>query len=237
MRFYQARSSYHKSALIQDSMQDKLLTEILNFWGDSFDNVFEFGAGNGMFSQKLIQILKMKKLVCNDIFDFSSYFASPIKFMCFDMQDTPILKHFSYLNPHFDLIISNAALQWMDAKAFFSNITTICAKNTKIAISTFGPQNLQEITTLTSLSLEYIKLDSLHHMLKSLDFHIIYSKEWLQTIAFPTPIAALKHLKYTGVNSLKQNFYIKKSMLKSLEYDFQNTLTYHPIILLLEKHQ
>lgn len=236
MRFYQARSSYHKAALIQDSMQDKLLTEILNFWGDSFDNVFEFGAGNGMFSQKLIQILRMKKLVCNDIFDFSSYFASPIKFMCFDMQDTPILKHFSYLNPHFDLIISNAAMQWMDAKILFSNITSICAKNAKIAITTFGPQNLQEITTLTSLSLDYLKLDTLNEILKNLGFKILYSKDWIESISFATPLDAIRHLKLTGVNSLSPNFYIKKSMLKSLEYDFKNTLTYHPIILLAEKY-
>ena len=236
MHFYQARSSYHKAARIQDSMQDRLIDEMIRLWGDSFDRVFEFGAGGGMLSRKLAKTLDIKEFICNDIFDFSSDFASPIKFMCFDMQDTPILKHFSYQNPHFDLIISNAAMQWMDAKILFSNITSICAKNAKIAITTFGPQNLQEITILTSLSLDYLKLDTLNEILKNLGFKILYSKDWIESISFATPLDAIRHLKLTGVNSLSPNFYIKKSMLKSLEYDFKNTLTYHPIILLAEKY-
>lgn len=234
MRFLQAKHTYGQSALIQGKMQDELIFQIQRFWGNRFERIFEFGAGNGMLTQKLCNTLEFKKLICNDLFDFREDFENlkNVEFLCFDMQDFPLRKHLGA--DGFDLLLSNAALQWMDPRFLFKNLAPLCAQNAKIALTSFGKQNLQEITSLTGLTLNYLDLPDLCEILKNSGFKITYAHQWQETLKFKTPMDAMRHLKQTGVNSLQSNFYIKKSMLNALHHDFSNTLTYQPLIILAE---
>ena len=234
LKFYQAKNTYAENAIAQNKMQDLLLQSLIKNQGKNFETIFEFGAGVGNFTQKIIKNLSFKTLLCNDLFDFSDCFLSMpknVSFMAFDM-----LSFSHYLKYQtFDLILSNAALQWLNAEWFFRTIPLICKPNTTLAISTFGPNNLFEISSLTQLSLPYLSLKELQKILQKHSWQILELYESSIPLYFQTPIQALKSLKLTGVNTLNPSFKITKSLLQDLEKIHHNTLTYHAIIIIAKR--
>ncbi|MCE3036327.1 methyltransferase domain-containing protein [Helicobacter sp. faydin-H20] len=226
-KFFSAKESYTQHAHIQKIMQDKILKLLPH---NHFSHIFEFGAGTGVFTQKIIKNLTYEKLTCNDINDYAKSFAPHIQFLQFDIND--ISKHLDQQN--FDLIISNACIQWLDQKKFFTNIQNFSPKDGILALGSFGESNLHEIATITKTSLKYLSLDHYRSLLQP-QWKILHLFEEKIPLSFPTPLDAFKHLKLTGTNSLQQNFPLTKKHLQTLKEKFYNTLTYHPIYIIAKK--
>ncbi|HEA8248685.1 TPA: malonyl-[acyl-carrier protein] O-methyltransferase BioC, partial [Campylobacter coli] len=55
----------------------------------------------------------------------------------------------------FDLITSNASLQWLDLKQVLPTLANMLNKKGILLLSTFGEMNLKEIKQSTSLGLKY----------------------------------------------------------------------------------
>ncbi|HEC1749804.1 TPA: methyltransferase domain-containing protein, partial [Campylobacter lari] len=196
-----------------------------------FDRVFEFGCGVGIFSQILQKNIKFKHYFLNDIYPFEN----PCKYDEFGVFDMNELKNHHFFNKKFDLITSNACVQWLDLDLLIENISFILEKNAYFLFSTFGEKNFTQIKQSTNLSLKYLSLEQIKQKL-SKKFKIIKAKEELKELKFDHTLELFRHLKLSGVNSLDKIFFISKAFLKNYEKEFQNTLTYHPMFFLLEKH-
>lgn len=233
-RFSKSFKNYNDNAFIQNIMANNL---VQNLPYKEFDSVFEIGCGTGLLTQKIKDNLKFNNFVANDIVDCSKYINEIIcsnKFICGDIEEIEI-------NGKFDLIISNACLQWCKKQdKTIQKLKTALNNNGLIAISVFGKKNLCEIKEVFDTSLEYTTLEDLKNIFD--DYKCIYFEEKTKKLYFDKPLDVIKHFKNTGVNSLtKINF--TKRKLKEFENNFTSKfykegkvyITYNPIYAIFEK--
>ncbi len=227
--FLRAQSSYEKHSNVQKQMACRLVEILLSQPRREYQRIFEFGGGLGAYTKMLTQSLHFESYIYNDINDYGlcledARIGYRIFDMCeFDKQDLG----------RFSLITSNACVQWLD----FAKCVCDCAQALEsggiLLISTFGEKNLYEVKATTGVGLTYLNLEDIDIILQQY-FEVIYLDEENIKLSFDSALEAFRHLKYSGVNALG-DVYLSKAMLKKIEMQFSNTLTYHPIYALCRK--
>ncbi len=222
MNFLKAKD-YEKHAKVQDFMGLKLCEILKNLRISHFEKVFEFGCGRGELSKKLQNFITFNKYLKNDILDFKENSS----ILIFDMNE--IAKQ-DLSKEKFDLIVSNATLQWLDLKRIIPSLRDMLNQNGILLLSTFAEQNLKEIKQSTGFGLNYFSLNELEQIFK-VYFNEVKITQELIKLSFDNALDVFRHLKLSGVNSL--GFYpLNKGFLKEFEEKFQNKLTYHPVFIL-----
>ena len=230
-RFTKTLSTYDENARIQKKMAERLvsLLDII-----SCANILEIGCGTGFLTELLTKKLQFKTYTSLDIVkDCETYIKninSQINFINADIED-----FISTDKETYDLIISNASLQWVDNfEEVINNLRQKLTQNGTLLISTFGRENFREIGLITGTTLDYYSPQELEAMFTSCE---VYPE--IHIMAFNTPKDVLKHLQLTGVNAIESKSWTKKDLTK-----FENaynsicpnrpTLTYNPIYIKLE---
>ncbi|EOH8038402.1 malonyl-ACP O-methyltransferase BioC [Campylobacter jejuni] len=222
MNFLKAKD-YEKHAKVQDFMGLKLCEILKNLRISHFEKVFEFGCGRGKLSKKLQNFITFDEYLKNDILDFKENSS----ILIFDMNE--IAKQ-DLSKEKFDLIVSNATLQWLDLKRIIPSLRDMLNQNGILLLSTFAEQNLKEIKQSTGFGLNYFSLNELEQIFK-VYFNEVKITQELIKLSFDNALDVFRHLKLSGVNSL--GFYpLNKGFLKEFEEKFQNKLTYHPVFIL-----
>lgn len=222
MNFLKAKD-YEKHAKVQDFMGLKLFEILKNLRISHFEKVFEFGCGRGELSKKLQNFITFDEYLKNDILDFKENSS----ILIFDMNE--IAKQ-DLSKEKFDLIVSNATLQWLDLKRIIPSLRDMLNQNGILLLSTFAEQNLKEIKQSTGFGLNYFSLNELEQIFK-VYFNEVKITQELIKLSFDNALDVFRHLKLSGVNSL--GFYpLNKGFLKEFEEKFQNKLTYHPVFIL-----
>ncbi|HDZ4999514.1 TPA: methyltransferase domain-containing protein [Campylobacter jejuni] len=222
MNFLKAKD-YKKHAKVQNFMALRLCLELKNLKQRYFKRVFEFGCARGEFTQELEKIIAFDEYVKNDILDY----GVDNKMQIFDMNE--LAKH-NLSKEKFDLIVSNATLQWLDLKRILPTLANMLDKRGVLLLSSFAEQNLKEIKQSTGFSLEYFDIYTLERIFKSYFNNVKITQELIK-LDFDNAFEVFRHLKLSGVNSL--GFYpLNKRFLKDFEEKFQNKLTYHPVFIL-----
>ena len=222
-KFEKQIGNYDKNAVVQKEMAKKLVSLL----GEKhYDNILEIGSYSGILTSKIKENIDFSNYLALDVVEKSKDYLEKIdKKIIFKKAD---VEEFS-TNDKFDLIISNAALQWCcDFEGTIKKLKRFLTPNGVLAVSIFSPENLKEIRETFNVSLLYPPKE----LLNSLFSKVIYSEE--MPLKFNTPTDVLKHLKLTGVNSLSSSPLTYKQIkehLKVLEEEYQNTLTYTPVYL------
>ncbi|EOI9647159.1 malonyl-ACP O-methyltransferase BioC, partial [Campylobacter jejuni] len=210
-------------AKVQDFMGLKLCEILKDLKISHFEKVFEFGCGRGELSKKLQNFITFDEYLKNDILDFKENSS----ILIFDMNE--IAKQ-DLSKEKFDLIVSNATLQWLDLKRIIPSLRDMLNQNGILLLSTFAEQNLKEIKQSTGFGLNYFSLNELEQIFK-VYFNEVKITQELIKLSFDNALDVFRHLKLSGVNSL--GFYpLNKGFLKEFEEKFQNKLTYHPVFIL-----
>lgn len=222
MNFLKAKD-YEKHAKVQDFMGLKLCEILKDLKISHFEKVFEFGCGRGELSKKLQNFITFDEYLKNDILDFKENSS----ILIFDMNE--IAKQ-DLSKEKFDLIVSNATLQWLDLKRIIPSLRDMLNQNGILLLSTFAEQNLKEIKQSTGFGLNYFSLNELEQIFK-VYFNEVKITQELIKLSFDNALDVFRHLNLSGVNSL--GFYpLNKGFLKEFEEKFQNKLTYHPVFIL-----
>lgn len=227
-RFQKQLKTYSENSIVQKEMANKLINLLTK---NSFQSVLELGCGSGILTQKLTNKITYENYTAVDIVEncreYISRINADIKFIQSDIENMSFSKKY-------DLIISNATLQWIEnIEGFINELKTHLTPNGVLIFSTFGINNFKEISAITNVGLKYYSKNELEEMLSPQ-----YIEENIIEMEFLSPINVLKHLKLTGVNSITHQHWTK-SDLKNFENKYTQLcsnkikLTYHPMYIIL----
>ena len=253
LRFAQAGQSYTEHAVVQKQIAKQLFDLIVQYCPDilklnlapHFNNAFEIGCGSGNLSHLLIENLKIKYLVLNDLYpEIKQHFQSNpnIDYLIGDIEQLEFPEQL-------DFIVSSSAFQWInDLDAIFAKAKYSLNEQGFFCFSTFGQQNLKEIKMLTGQGLDYLTLENIQEKLQKQGFEILHISEQIESLQFEHPKQILQHLKATGVTATASKFRWTKQSLMDFYHSYQQfsfedkfnqqpyPLTYHPIYCIARRN-
>lgn len=238
-RFQSALKTYDQHATAQQEIHKHLIELLGGTWSE-FERVLEIGCGTGGLTGKLSPIIQTKEWILNDLCkECEDFIPKEIKpkahFLCGDAEkiDFP---------GKYDLIISSSVIQWFtNPKAFIKKMHSLLNQQGWILFSTFAPDNMFEIKTITGKGLNYLSLQEWETTLNK-SFEILHAEEGKITLFFDTPLEVLHHIKATGVNATGGEFW-NRNKIKIFEKEYSQrytvekkvSLTYRPLYLLAQK--
>jgi len=142
------KDSFSKSAKDYDRWADvqyQMVEKIVNGLNREYKNILDLGSGTGILTSNISQKFPLARIAGLDLapgmIDFSrSKINQPqVVFLLGDAEEMPF-KHHS-----FDLVVSSAALQWMDIGRVFKEVERVLCPGGEFFFTTFGPATLQEV--------------------------------------------------------------------------------------------
>lgn len=246
-RFAKARETYPEAARVQYQVAERMIAMLRLYAytdGGSYPHsILEIGCGTGIYSRLLYRAFRPDRLMLNDLCSdmeqsLDDLTALPgVFFLPQDAENMPF--------PHdMGLITSCSTLQWFTApEIFFARCHEALPPGGILAFTTFGPQNLNEIRSLTGNGLHYPAAHELLDMLHRQQFSTLWHEEEVVSLAFPTPLHVLKHLKQTGVTGTEKRMWTRSHLQRfcddyvrfAARPDGGVTLTYHPLYFIVKK--
>lgn len=246
-RFARAADTYNEEASVQAEIVRKMVGLLEPILRKKPENVLEFGCGTGGFTRSFLRVFRPERFWINDLCPEMKErltdvleLSATYRFLPGDMEQTVIPEHL-------EAVVSCSALQWFDNPiGFVQHCASKIKKGGYLAFTTFGPQNMQEITSLTDVALHYVGLPAWRQALAK-DFHLLVATEDRRQLYFETPVDVLHHLKQTGVNGICSTRWNKTrlqefSMAYRKKYEITDDvgknlipLTYHPIYIIAQK--
>ncbi len=245
-RFCSGIRSYGEHAVVQKAMARKLTEMICRSTPSrSFDRVLEVGSGSGALMAELLGRCSVERYYANDLVEESCPCLRevldrfPVREFHFLAGDIECLQE---LPAELDLVASNATLQWLDdLDRFFSTIAALLRPGGMLAFSSFSTSNMQEISSIEGVGLNYYPLGGLEKLAGKY-FELIDCREEEQRLEFSSPEAVLHHIRQTGVNGLSRQSWTKSRYKRFIEQYRQQFscdngvyLTYHPVYCCMKK--
>lgn len=237
-RFERSFPTYDENAIVQRDMAEVLTDYLFASCGEHHDNILEIGAGTGFLTRHIVNDLRYKKLLVNDIAPATVDYVAPIapyaNFLIGDMENLRFDKKF-------DVILSNASFQWaQDLEQMLKRFYKVLKPEGVIAFSTFGEHNFEQLAKISDKRLMYKPLNELEALFS--DFEVKILKEDISKMYFERPSGVLRHIKNIGANAIASEFWTKGA-LKDFEQKYSELystekgveLTYHPIYVVLKK--
>ncbi len=227
-RFTRMLSAYNTNAKIQKKMAEKLI----NLCGkNSYNTILEIGCGTGFLTRNAVEKLVFRNYTALDIVkeckNYIQEISPKINFINSDIESFARQD-----NKRYDLILSNASLQWIEN--FEVLVTALISKlkpDGELLFSTFGKENFREIYHISGNTLKYYSIKELTQMFEA---YKPFLEEEVHIMGFDSAKDVLRHLHNTGVNALENKFWTKSDLAK-FEKHYNNlcrrrpTLTYNPV--------
>ena len=242
--FRKSIDTYNQHAIVQKYICETFLQTLIERCGNTFFQALEIGAGTGLLTEQLIKQCSIKNLYINDLVPSAKEPLSRIFSTQIQIEPQYIIGDAEKLQlpTNNNLIISTSAVQWFENLALFlKNIEANLCSNGILAFTTFGINNMQEISTIEGNSLSYLSFPELKTMIEK-HFEILWMIEEQIPLYFASPKDILQHIKQTGVNGVEPTHWTKNDLLNFVSaykqffvQDKGYVLTYHPVYVICRK--
>lgn len=240
-RFAGATDTYASHATVQHTVASELWRNTSNFLDKIADStglkILEIGVGDGTLTRQYYDYFKDADITLWDIAEIPlpDGVPSSAKLLVCDAE-TAIE---SEPAESYDIILSASTVQWFHSPGrFIRRLGKILRPGGIAAIALYGKGTFREIEAATGRSLSYLTFDQLKKAAAASGLEVMYAAEEKSTVSFPTVTDLMRHLKYTGVNSLGNGGSGDAlRMLRNFQSlpDGSAPLTYHPLYLILKK--
>lgn len=233
-RFKKAVPTYDANASAQQLIVDKLADMLPVEACSDIRSMLEIGAGSGMLSRRLAEILpELEEATFLDLYPLPRFdIAARESYVEADAEKWMMEAE----SESFDLIASANTMQWFaDPDSFFRHSARVLRSGGYFLCSTFLKGNLKELDTKRPSPLLYRTAEELLAML-SRHFDEVLTSATPITLTFPTRRDLLLHLKLTGVGGGAPSSLPYRSETSS-QFTPENplTLTYTPFYVLARK--
>ncbi|WP_430814799.1 malonyl-ACP O-methyltransferase BioC [Carboxylicivirga sp. RSCT41] len=241
-RFGSAITTYDAHADVQRQMAIKLVKMAKPVLSHQQPDVLELGCGTGLLTEQIVKEFALNNYVGNDLVDEVSHLnrsilGNRIRHYDFIAGDAEMLE-FPKMQ---DSIWSGATIQWItQLPRFFGKLSSVVKTGGYLVLSSFGPDNYHEIKSITGNGIDYQVKEQICTAAAG-HFELVAFQEWQERMWFDKPADVLRHMRYTGVNSVTHCQWSKGAMQAfNLAYEaFAQTnaypLTYHPYLMIFKK--
>ena len=242
-RFAATFRQYDSLAVVQQEICGQLDEMIGRICPGRIGRAMEVGCGTGFLTHYLLRRYPDAEWIVNDLIEESEIYLRPyasghyVEYLWGDAELLP-------LPGELDMIASASAVQWFDNLPLFIDraVGSLCCGG-YFAFTTFGTDNFREIRATTGEGLHYYTSEQLQELLTAAGYGIVETLEYTRHLPFDTPADVLRHIKATGVNSIRTARWGKQQLMDfETAYrehfsmpDGRVALTYHPILVLAQK--
>jgi len=232
MRFGNSSVGYEDATPTQDMMSRFLMEKITQHFSDKkISSILELGCGTGRLTRQLIEAFPEAQVTAIDI---SSDMVLHAKKLCSKANyiEADAEKYVHSLANKFDLIVSNAAIQWFEnPQITLKKALELLAPRGYMAIATFANRTFFELSSAFKNAYDFYGIAERHHVLPMMSLkelqNILPQTEIFDSIiqkTFPSVRAFLRSIQEAGaVNSLGERFVIPKKVFKKMvEYYLTN---------------
>lgn len=240
-RFCRSLQTYDEHASVQREAAQRLSTLLADVVGAGADlgRVLELGCGTGVFTRELLERFSMQRWTGNDIVCAFSSLADEVRaagvaeadFVHADMEACEFASAW-------DIVAANASFQWLrDPVNFAAGLLQVLAPGGLLVFSTFGPDNMVEISELTGRGLQYAGYDQMMAALSEC-CTVLASEDYHRGMVFDSPRDVLRHIRATGTNAVTRSRWSRQDLQHFSEQyrerfgttDGRVRLTYHPML-------
>ncbi|MCT4587197.1 MAG: malonyl-ACP O-methyltransferase BioC [Carboxylicivirga sp.] len=241
-RFRSAQSTYNAHAKVQQDMAVRLANLAQAHVPASQKKLLEFGCGTGLLTNEIMKCFEVDTYTYNDLVDDADQSILPLidaqvqqtRFIAGDVEQIEF-------PAGQDSIWSGATIQWIDHLGnFFQKLHSALNEGGYLVLSSFGPDNYQEIKCLTGNGITYKTKEQIRELAAPY-FELVAFEEWQHNMWFKSPMEVLKHMRYTGVNSVSHCRW-SKGQMQAFMADYDQflqlegyPLTYHPYLMIFKK--
>ncbi len=236
--FNKAKTTYHDHADMQRSVAARLWQYASSEIALPLNNVIEVGSGTGVLTSLYAPWLAADAHL--ELWDLVEYDMAHVpegaRFVCCDAEQAIA----SVAPESCDLIVSASTMQWFQSPArFIEHSLAALRPGGILALSTFAPDNLSSLSSLTGSGLVLPGLDVLSRMVVNAGGAMVVAEEEDITLNFDSVQLMLRHLSDTGVNGIRntdpQGAVRRVIARYPRRPDGSCSLNYKPIYLIIRK--
>ncbi|MCM1292403.1 MAG: DUF452 family protein [Bacteroides sp.] len=226
LRFRKSAKTYTQNASQQKIIAEHLAEIAATTIASHPRNILEIGTGTGMLTRTICQNFPNASATLWDIMPIDSTLPGIHRQCDAEIEISRIS------DESIDLIASASTIQWFNSPAeFVRRCHSKLTKGGHLLISTFGPDNFQEINRFNPEALHYISAGQWTETLTAAGFTVNTLQSENLIVDFDSTQALIDHIRSTGVNATRPSIAALKAILASGVH----TLTYNPIYILAQK--
>jgi malonyl-CoA O-methyltransferase len=231
-RFSAAATTYDQHATVQKTSAQILLQKIPADF--TATNILEIGCGTGHYTRQLAEKWPRARLLA---LDFSLDMLALARRHLEGINQVSLLcangeQFLANSDSKFDLITSNACLQWFNApQESFGHIARLLAPQRFMACSLFGPRSLEELSKAMETEMghgfplvagSFPDLEAIQGWLAR-DFTAVECTETIVTREYASILDLLTHLKRTGTTGVHTPPVLTRARLRRLDRWFMES--------------